>query len=65
MAGSDPLHKQFLPVFLPAVVVGFSQLSYTFHEGDGSVAITLGKRGTSTLPITVEYYTEEDTASGI
>ena len=58
----------FLTILLmPApsvVVIGFSRLVFTAHEEDFSVAISLGKRGVSNLPVTVGYYTEDDTTVG-
>ena len=46
------------------VVIGFSRLVFTAHEGDIALSISLGKRGISNLPVTVGYYTEDDTAAG-
>ena len=46
------------------VVVGFSELVFTAGEGDGRLALTLSKTGLATFPITVEVYTEDETAVG-
>ena len=59
------LYLTIIPMTAPSVVViGFSRLVFTAHEEDSSVSISLGKRGISNLPVTVGYYTEDDTTVG-
>ena len=46
------------------VVVGFSEVVYTAEEGDISLGVTLGRRGLTSLPVTLHYHTEDGTANG-
>ena len=46
------------------VVVGFTQSVYTVREGDGLVRVGLRRRGITNLPITVQYFTQDDIAIG-
>ena len=46
------------------VVVGFSESVYVAREGEMAVAIGLNRRGTTNLPVTVVYSTQDDTATG-
>ena len=51
-------------LFNAVVVVGFSQSVYMVREGEMAVGIRLNSRGTTNLPITVIYSTQDDTATG-
>ena len=44
--------------------MGFSQLSYTVNEGEGSVTLRLAKEGMAAIPVAVQYFAEPDTADG-
>ena len=48
----------------PDVVVGFSQSMYMAIEGETAVSIGLSRRGTTNLPVTVVYSTQDNTATG-
>ena len=47
------------------IAIGFSEPEYTVSEGNGSVTISIARRGVASVPISVEYFTEEGSATGL
>lgn len=46
------------------IAIGFSKPDYTISEGSGSLVISIARRGVANIPISVEYFTEDGSATG-